>query len=158
VSEGGWCSCACSSAAKHHLCGAWAAGGHDKACEASSAGGGEGGEGGGYEGVAGDKAALYSRFSVIPPTSTTKPPHVGIRGSLVVESRKNGQIFRGIIWWNYLVGSSEFPRAPARPPVAPPHPARRLAPSAAATPRRTAELHSSPALFRCRRSTDIKPF
>jgi hypothetical protein len=43
---------------------------------------------------------------------------VGIGGSLVVESRKNGQFFRGIIWWDYLVGSTEFFRPPARPPVA----------------------------------------
>jgi hypothetical protein len=71
-------------------------------------------------------------------------PQVGIGGSLVVESRKNGHFFRGIIWWDYLVGSTEFSaRPPARP--WPPHPARRTAPSAAATPRRTVELHSPPA-------------
>jgi hypothetical protein len=65
-------------------------------------------------------AHLCSRISVIPQTSTTRPPHVGIGGSLVVESRKNGQFFRGIIWWGYLVGSTGFSRPPARPPVAAP--------------------------------------
>jgi hypothetical protein len=47
-----------------------------------------------------DWAQLYSRFSVISQTPTTKLPHVGIWGSLVVESSKNGQFFS----WNYLVG------------------------------------------------------
>jgi hypothetical protein len=87
--------------------------------------------------------ALFNRISLIPQTSTTRMPQVGIGGSLVVESRKNGQLIRGIIWWNYLVGSTGFSRPPARP--WPPHPARRPAPSAAATPRRTAELHLPPA-------------
>jgi hypothetical protein len=63
---------------------------------------------------------LYSRFSLIPQTSTDRPPHVEVWGSLVVESRKNGQFFRGIIWWDYLVGSTEFSRPPAHPPVAAP--------------------------------------
>ena len=84
---------------------------------------------------------LFSTSSLIPQTSTTIMPHVGYGGIMVVESRKNGHFFRGIIWWNYLVGSSEFPRPPARapaPPRAPPralgsgHPApRRGAPFAA---------------------------
>jgi hypothetical protein len=64
---------------------------------------------------------LHSRFSLIPQLSTDILPLVGYGGSMLVESRKNGQFFRGITWWNYLVGS------------------------AAATPRRTAELHSPPA-------------
>jgi hypothetical protein len=62
-----------------------------------------------------------------------------------VESRKNGHFFvglsGGIMWWDQ-------PGSPARPPARPwpPEPARRPAPSAAAaTPRRTAELHSPPA-------------
>jgi hypothetical protein len=56
-------------------------------------------------------------------------PHVGYGGSplTMVESRKNGQKDREIIWWDYLVESSEFPHPPARPPVA--------APSALAAPR-----------------------
>jgi hypothetical protein len=87
------------------------------------------------------QAVLYCGFSLIPQTSTTRPPQVRIWGSLVVESRKNGHFFRGIIWWDYLVGPTGF--SPARP--WPPHPARCPAPSAAATPRRTAELHSPPA-------------
>jgi hypothetical protein len=46
----------------------------------------------------------------------------------------------GIIWWDQ-------PGSPARLPARPwpPEPARRPAPPAAATPRRTAELHSPPA-------------
>jgi hypothetical protein len=63
---------------------------------------------------------LFSRFSLIPHTSTTVLPQVGIGGSLVVESRKNGHCFRGIIWWDYLVGSTEFSRPPTHPPVAAP--------------------------------------
>jgi hypothetical protein len=53
----------------------------------------------------------------------------------------------GLIWWDQ-------PGSPARPPARPrpPHPARRPAPSAAATPRRTAELHSPPA-----RSVSLSP-
>jgi hypothetical protein len=65
-------------------------------------------------------ALLFNRISLIPQTSTTILPLVGIGGSLVVESRKNGQIFRGIIWWDYLVGSTGFSRPPAHPPVAAP--------------------------------------
>jgi hypothetical protein len=63
---------------------------------------------------------LFSRVSLNPQTSTTIMPQVGIGGSLVVESRKNGHFFRGIIWWNYLVGSSGFSRPPSRPLVAAP--------------------------------------
>jgi hypothetical protein len=86
------------------------------------------------------RALLYSRFSLIPQLPTDILPLVGSGGSMLVESRKNGQIFRGIIWWDQ-------PGSPAHPPTRPrpPHPARRPAPSAAATPRRTAELHSPPA-------------
>jgi hypothetical protein len=61
---------------------------------------------------------LYSRFSLIPQLPTDILPLVGYGGKLPVESRKNGQFFRGITWWNYLVGSTEFSRPPARPHVA----------------------------------------
>jgi hypothetical protein len=47
-------------------------------------------------------------------------PQVGIGGRIVVESRKNGQFFRGIIRWDYLVGPTEFSHPPAHPPVAAP--------------------------------------
>jgi hypothetical protein len=67
---------------------------------------------------------LFSTSSLIPQTSTTIMPHVGYGGIVVVESRKNGHFFRGIIWWNYLMGSSEFLSPPARPPVAAPPRAR----------------------------------
>jgi hypothetical protein len=63
---------------------------------------------------------LYNRISVIPQTPTTILPQVGVGGRIVVESRKNGQIFRGIIWWDYLVGSTGFSRPPAHPPVSAP--------------------------------------
>jgi hypothetical protein len=53
-------------------------------------------------------------------TTDTILPQVGIGGRIVVESRKNGQLFRGIFWWDYLVGSTEFSRPPAHPPVAAP--------------------------------------
>jgi hypothetical protein len=91
-------------------------------------------------------SVLSNRISLIPQTATTRLPLVGIGGSLVVESRKPGHFFRGIIWWVYLVGSTGFSRPPARPPVAartraPPraigsgHPApRRGAPFAARLP------------------------
>jgi hypothetical protein len=63
----------------------------------------------------------------------------------VVESRKNGQLIRGISWWDYLVGSTGFSRPPARPPVA----ARTRAPPRAIgsghPAPHTAELHSPPA-------------
>jgi hypothetical protein len=63
---------------------------------------------------------LCSIFSLIPPTTAIRLPLVGYGGSLLVESRKNGQSNRGIIWWNYLVGPTRFSRPPARPPVAAP--------------------------------------
>jgi hypothetical protein len=87
-------------------------------------------------------APLYSRFSLIPQLPTDILPLVGSGGSILVESRKNGQFFS----WNHLVelfGGINRVLPPARP--CPPEPARRTAPSAAATPRRTAELHSPPA-------------
>jgi hypothetical protein len=102
---------------------------------------------------------LFNRILLIPQPSTDILPLVGYGGSLLVESRKNGHFFRGIIWWNYLVGSTEFSRPPARPPVAsrtraPPralgsgHPAPRAAPRSS--------IRRPLALFRCRRSTDRK--
>jgi hypothetical protein len=103
---------------------------------------------------------LYNRISLIPQTSTTRLPLVGSGGSLVVESRKNGQTFRGIIWWGYLVGSSEFSRPPARPPA-------RGRPNPRAAPRHRQRPHPAPhrgapfaarSLFPCRRSTDRNPF
>ena len=63
--------------------------------------------------------ALYICYRSAP-NSTDKLPHVEVWGIILVESRKNGQIFRGIIWWNYLVGSTEFFRPPACPPAATP--------------------------------------
>jgi hypothetical protein len=60
---------------------------------------------------------LYSTISLILSTSTTIMPQVESGGNIVVESRKNGHVFRGIIWWDYLVGSREFSHPPARPPV-----------------------------------------
>jgi hypothetical protein len=91
-------------------------------------------------------AVPCSRISLTPQKTTAIMPHVGIGGSIVVESRKNGQFFRGIIWWNYLVGSTEFSRPPARPPVAaPPRAPPRALGSAGHRPRRTAKLHSPPA-------------
>jgi hypothetical protein len=63
---------------------------------------------------------LYNRISLIPQLSTDILPLVGYGGKLPVESRKNGHFFRGIIWWNYLVGSTEFSRPPAHPPAAAP--------------------------------------
>jgi hypothetical protein len=89
---------------------------------------------------------LYNRISVIPQTSTTILPLVGIGGSMLVwwNHVKTDKFFvelsGGIIWWDQ-------PSSPARPPTRPwpPHPARCPAPSAAATLRRTAELHSPPA-------------
>jgi hypothetical protein len=100
------------------------------------------------------KAVLFNRISLIPQTSTDRLPLVESRGIIPVESRKNGQIiFRGIIWWNYLVGSTEFSRPPARRPVA----ARTRAP-----PRAVGSGHPAPhrgAPFAARslcRSTDKK--
>jgi hypothetical protein len=52
------------------------------------------------------------------------------------------ELFGRVIWWNQ---ASSPARLPARP--WPPNPARRTAPSAAATPRRTVELHSPPTRF-----------
>jgi hypothetical protein len=66
------------------------------------------------------ESPLCNRISVIPQTSSTILPQVGVGGRKVVESRKNGQFFRGITWWDYLVGSTEFSRPPAHPPVAAP--------------------------------------
>jgi hypothetical protein len=73
-------------------------------------------------------------------TTTTTLALVGSGGSPLVESRKNGQIFRGIIWWDYLVGSTEFSRPPAHPPAAAPTEFSHPAPH-----RGAAELHSPPA-------------
>jgi hypothetical protein len=78
---------------------------------------------------------LFNTFSLISQTSTTILPLVEYGGSLLVESRKNGQFFCGIIWWDYLVGSTEFSRPPARPPVA----ARTRAP-----PRAIGSGHTAP--------------
>jgi hypothetical protein len=47
---------------------------------------------------------LFSTFSVESQTTTIRLPLVGYGGSILVESRKNGQKGRGVIWWNYLVG------------------------------------------------------
>jgi hypothetical protein len=72
-------------------------------------------------------------------------PHVGIGGGLLVESRKNGQFFRGIIWWDYLVGSTEFSRPPARLPACPPtrsRPTSRAAPRPRPRPPRAAPRSS----------------
>ena len=63
---------------------------------------------------------LFNRISLIPQTSTDRLPLVEVWGILPVESRKNRHIFRGIIWWNYLVESTEFFRPPACPPAATP--------------------------------------
>ena len=65
-------------------------------------------------------ALLFNRISLIPQTSTDRLPLVELWGILPVESRKNRHIFRGIIWWNYLVESTEFFRPPACPPAATP--------------------------------------
>jgi hypothetical protein len=55
--------------------------------------------------------SLFSTFLVGSQTPTNiLPLMVGYGVSLLVESRKNGQFFRGIIWWDYLVGSIEFLR------------------------------------------------
>ena len=62
----------------------------------------------------------YNTISLIPQTSTDRLPLVELWGILPVESRKNRHIFRGIIWWNYLVESTEFFRPPACPPAATP--------------------------------------
>jgi hypothetical protein len=90
---------------------------------------------------------LFSTISLIPQNSTTIMPQVGGGGIIVAESRKNGHFFRGIIWWNYLVGSSEFCRPPARLPVAAPPraPPRALGSGHPAPRRRAVELHSPPA-------------
>jgi hypothetical protein len=64
-------------------------------------------------------ALLCSTISLFPRNSTNILPLVGYGGSLLVEPRKNGQQVRGVIWWDYVVESSEFYR--------PPHPARRPA-------------------------------
>jgi hypothetical protein len=104
-------------------------------------------------------ASLYNRISLTPQTSTARMPHVGVGGSMVVESRKNGQFFRGIIWWDYLVGSTQFSRPPARPPVAalPRAPPRALGSGRHPAPHRGAPF-AARSLFRCCRSTDRKPF
>jgi hypothetical protein len=60
---------------------------------------------------------LFSTISLIPQTSTTTMSKVESGGIVVVESRKNGQFFRGNYWWNYLGGGGQA-GSPARPPVA----------------------------------------
>jgi hypothetical protein len=103
---------------------------------------------------------LYNRISLIPQTSTTRMPHAGIGGSIVAESRKNGQIFRGVTWWGYLVGSINRVLPPARPPARG-RPNPRAAPRPRQRPPRAAprcSIRHPLALLRCRRSTDRNPF
>jgi hypothetical protein len=92
---------------------------------------------------------LFNRISLIPQTSTDRLPLVELWGILPVESRKNGLLIRGIIWWNYLVESSPPPTHPAPPADAIPRALRPPAPPPAGGGRAACELDPA-----CCRLTD----
>jgi hypothetical protein len=69
-------------------------------------------------------SALYSRFSLIPQTSTDRPPHVEVWGSLWNQMIPPQIPPVSGIWWNQMIP----PPDPTRSHQIPPDPTNRHAP------------------------------